>query len=208
MLIYRSGQFQAAALAGEVNFLDYNEFPLSGGLKLKFGDPIDASMWIARQNLDAWKDKPLKELKQINMDWKTMNYEQPGGTTVYATPNGNPYDNEGYYTQTTKFYGDGYDKEWNDYWDTWYKQNPIERDAEKYSNWEDMHKDVMWFDTAGCWGAPFIGQANSVTIKPDGNTVAAGNVQLNEDKSSPATVPTAASDANGALNAGGSSGVF
>ena len=125
-------------------------------------------MWNARQNLDVWKDKPLKELKQIQQNWKTEAIEV-GGTTEYVNPNGNPYDNKNYYTQTTKFYEDGYDKEWNDYWDGYYANNPIERDAQKYSDWEDMHKDVMWFDTAGCWEGAFIGAVNSVTIKPDGN---------------------------------------
>jgi UDP-galactopyranose mutase len=63
MLGYRSGQFQAAALAGEKAFRDYTP-----------NGKYSAANWTAQQTLDAWKDKSLKELKQINQNWKTGSY--------------------------------------------------------------------------------------------------------------------------------------
>ena len=74
-----------------------------------------------------WKEKPLKELKQINMDWKTTNYKK-AGEDVWANPNGNPHDNAGYYTQQTKFY-DAWSNAWNDLWAEEARLNPVERDA-------------------------------------------------------------------------------
>ena len=53
--------------------------------------------WQKKQTLEAWKAKDIKQLKQINMGWVTETYEQEG-KTVYVGPNGNPYDNEGFYT--------------------------------------------------------------------------------------------------------------
>ena len=88
MLVYRANQFQAAALAGETGF-DFMEYQD----KINWGSEI----WISRQTLDAWKDNSLKELKQINMNWKTEKYTNLG-RDFYVNPNGNPYDNQGYYT--------------------------------------------------------------------------------------------------------------
>ena len=34
-------------------------------------------------------------------------------------------------------------------------------DNEAYSTWEDMHKDVIWYDTAPCVVGPHIGDINS-----------------------------------------------
>lgn len=58
----------------------------------------------------------------------------------------------------------------NNVWDDFYALDPIKRDADNYANWEDMHTDVMWFDTAACWAGPFIGNVNSVVITPDSST--------------------------------------
>ena len=96
MLAYRAGQFQNAALAGEDGFAfrDYQD-----------NKQWSAEAWSAYQTLDAWENKPLQELKQINMNWKTTSY-QDNGQTIYVNPNGNPKDNSGYYTQSRKFYND------------------------------------------------------------------------------------------------------
>jgi hypothetical protein len=156
MLIYRSGQFQAAALAGEsgYEFRDYQD-----------NKRWSSEYWKAQQTLDVWKDKPLKELKQILSNDATDSYIKRGVTT-YTNPNGNPYDNQGYYKQSTKFYND-YMDHYNTYWDEEFAKDPIEKSQDKYSMWEDMHKDVMWFDTAACWNGNFIGQVNSVVISAD-----------------------------------------
>lgn len=80
---------------------------------------------------------------------------------VYANPNGNPYDNKGYYTQTTRAYETGFVDEYNERKEAEEKRNPIERDAILYDNWYDMHSgDIMWFDTAACWAGPFVGDTN------------------------------------------------
>jgi hypothetical protein len=193
MLIYRSGQFQAAALAGEpgYEFLNYQE-----------GAEWGAKQWTQRQTLDAWKEKGIKELKQISKNWKTDSYSD-SGTTVYTNPNGNPKDNQGYYTQDRKFYND-YMDEYNNYWADYYSKSPIDRDADEYSNWADMHKDVMWFDTAACWKGKYIGQVNDVVITPDLGT----NPQYETDLRNPPTIPNAATDANAALNGKGEAGAF
>lgn len=156
MLVYRSGQHQNAALAGDLTFLDYGN------------NKWTSNAWTEAQSLDAWKDKPLKELKQINMDWKTTKWVD-GTTTKYANPNGSPKDNVGYYTQTRKFYDEWKDS-YNSSWDEFYAKNPIERDADRYSDWADMHEGVQWFDTAACWAGPFIGDVNSVTISVDSSS--------------------------------------
>ena len=143
MLVYRSNQFQMAALAGEDNFdfLDYTP---------KY-DEYSLAAWSRRQNKDIMDEFSLKELKQIQADYKTGSYEE-AGNTVYTNPNGNPKDNVGLYTQTERFYPD-YANSANDAADEYFVgyTDPIERDAESYSNWADMHKDVLWFDTAACW---------------------------------------------------------
>ena len=83
MLIYRSNQFQLAALGGEegYKFLEYRE-----------NVQWSAEMWKARQTKAVIDDKGLKEIKQIQMDWKTGSYDEKGGP-VYTNPNGNPKDN-------------------------------------------------------------------------------------------------------------------
>lgn len=89
-------------------------------------------------------------MKQIQEDWKTMSYENE--RTIYASPNGNPYDNDGYYTQETRAYEEDYVEYYNDRVTESQKLNPIEKDEVKYDNWYDMHSgDIMWFDTAACW---------------------------------------------------------
>jgi len=124
--------------------------------------------WQLRQKLDVLSEKPLKELKQINQGWKTQKYSN-GGVDIYTDPNGNPYDNSGYYTQKTKFYSEWSDA-FNSKWAANAKLNPIERDAKKYKEWETMHDSVLWFDTAACMAGPFIGDTNSVTMAPDSNS--------------------------------------
>ena len=86
-LVFRSQQLQNAALAGMpgFEFLDYSS---NGQWKVE--------TWQKKQTLQAWNDKDIKQLKQINMGWVTETYEQEG-KTVYVGPNGNPYDNEGFY---------------------------------------------------------------------------------------------------------------
>ena len=186
MLIFRSNQFQMAALGGEAGF----EF-------LEYWDKRQwsAEIWKARQNKAAVDEKGFKEIKQIQMDWKTGSYED-SGTTVFTNPNGNPKDNEGYYREKQLFYTEYADK-YNEIWDDYYAQSPIDHDAEAYSNWAEMHEGVMWFDTAACWKGNFIGQVNEVVIAPDTSV----NTQFETDVRNPPTIPNAASDANPALNA-------
>ena len=185
MMAYRSGQYQKAALTGdaEYKFMDYTENSMLTGRQ-----------WSAKQTFDAWKDKSLKELKQINMKWKTDSYQNID-TTVWVNPNGNPKDDKGYYTQNLKFYED-YKKFYNEQWDSYYNKDPVARDAVAYSNWAEMHEDVLWFDTAACWKGRFIGDVNRVLIKPDSTT----NTQSNKDPNKTYTTPNAASNANAALN--------
>lgn len=186
MLIYRSNQFQMAALAGEegYDFLDYS-----------WNSEWTAEMWSLRQTMDVYKEKGLKELKQIQKDWKTGSYDD-AGNTVYTNPNGNPKDDEGYYTPERRFYDDWSNK-YNEIWDDHFKDNKIEQDAEQYSNWADMHEGVQWFDTAACWKGKFIGDVNSVVITPDTSV----NQQFETDLRNPPTLPTAASDADPSVNA-------
>ena len=133
------------------------------------------------------------------MDWKTGSYLD-STTTVWTNPNGNPKDNQGYYTQDRKFYNDYMDHA-NDMWDKFYAMDPIQQDAEKWSNWEEMHENVWWFDTAGCWSGNFIGAVNSVVIAPDAST----NAQLAFDPTKTYNTQTA-TDASPALNAPSDSG--
>ena len=181
MLIYRSNQFQMAALAGEegYDFLDYS-----------WNSEWTSEMWSLRQTMDVYKEKGLKELKQIQKDWKTGSYND-SGTTVYTNPNGNPKDNIGYYEPERRFYNDWSDK-YNQLWDDHFEDNKIDQDATQYSNWADMHEGVQWFDTAACWKGKFIGDVNSVVITPDTSV----NQQFDTDLRNPPTIPTAASDAD------------
>lgn len=80
-------------------------------------------------------------------------------------------------------------------WDEFYAKNPVQRDADNWNNWAEMHEGVNWFDTAACWSGPFIGAVNSVVITPDAST----NPQFNFDPSKTYN-DTPASDANPALN--------
>jgi len=128
------------------------------------------------------------------MDWKTEKYSNRG-RDFYVNPNGNPYDNSGYYTQSRKFYDD-YMTEYNNYWAEEAAKDPIARDADKWSNWSEMHDGVMWFDTAACFKGKFIGDVNAVTIAPNTSV----NTQLNADPTKSYTPVTPANDANAALN--------
>ena len=146
-LVYRSGQFQAAALAGQKSWRDYDSYNA-------------ITTWKDRQNKDVWNDKSFKELKQIEEGWVTMTYENE--RTRYATPNGNPYDNKGYFTQTVRAYDDGFVDLYNELTEEVVQRDPIERDALKYDNWYDMHNgDIMWFDTSACWEGDFVGEVNN-----------------------------------------------
>ena len=61
------------------------------------------------------------------MDWKTGFYEDDG-RIIWTNPNGNPKDNNGYYSQSRKFY-DGYMSRYNEHWQKWYDMDPVKRDA-------------------------------------------------------------------------------
>lgn len=146
-------------------------------------------------------DKGVKEIVQIENDWKTMSYEN--GQRVFANPNGNPYDNEGYYTQTHRWYDSGYDEEWNEAQKESYAMDPIERDAELYDQWYEMHSGmVMWFDTAACWKGKFIGDTTDITIRSDQNI----NSQRATDPTKTYTSGTRATDASSSYD--GSVGTF
>ncbi len=181
-LVYRSGQWQGAALAGEVAWLDYSDT-----------DKFDS--WSARQTRDVWNDKSFKELKQIESFWMTTSYEE-GGITKYTDPNGNPYDNDGYYTQKLSAYEYGLDEVYNENMAAEHSKNPIERDAEKYDNWYDMHSGgILWFDTAACWKGPFVGDTNSpvITAKSVGPTEQYP-YDLSNPPKKPSGVPSSASN--------------
>jgi hypothetical protein len=180
MLVYRSNQYQMAALAGEPGF----EFQNAAARN----NAYNAAMWAMRHNQDVMEDVSLKELKQIQMNWKTGSYED-AGNTVYTNPNGNPKDNVGYYTQKEKFY-DYYSDASNMAWDEFYSKDPIALDADKYDDWAEMHKDVMWFDTAACWKGSFIGNVNSISTTPNASV----NIQYAEDPLAAKTI-TPANDA-------------
>ena len=152
-LVYRSGQYQVAALGGKLQFHDYQDMEQWG-----------AYAWSLKNTLDVMNDKPLKELKQIQEDWKTGSYKDLG-VTKWTNPNGDPFDNKGYFTQKQRFYDD-YQNTFNKYWAEAAARNPIERDALRYEQWVEMHTDVIWFDTAACWKDSFIGDVNLATISP------------------------------------------
>jgi hypothetical protein len=187
MLVYRSNQFQSAALAGEAGFDFYDAWPKSMN--------YNSAKWGQEHLQDVLDTVSLKELKQIQMDWKTSSYEDTG-VTIYKNPNGNPKDNKGFYTQQEKFYSE-YSDAWNAAYDEFYAKDPIAIDADKYSDWEEMHSDgVVWFDTAGCWKGKFIGQVNDFSVTADVST----NPMLASDPTKTYT-SNPATDANASLNA-------
>ena len=186
MLVFRSGQYQMAALAGEAGFT-FNE----ASRDYKWTEQY----WTDSQTLDAWNNKSLKQLKQVQMDWKTGSYKD-AGNNVWVSPNGNPKDNKGFYTQKKKFYN-SYKNFANDKWDKLFADNPIQRDSKTYNDWAEMHKDILWFDTAACWKHSYIGQANKVTITPDTTF----NTQYDSDPTKTYQTVTAAATANPSLDA-------
>jgi hypothetical protein len=157
-LVMRSNQAQQAAMAGETGY-EWHSYYM----------PAAWDSWGKKQTRDVLSDKGVKEIVQIDNDWKTMSYENGG--RIYANPNGNPYDNEGYFTQTHRWYDSGYDEDWNEAQKEFYAMDPIERDAELYDQWYEMHSGtVMWFDTAACWKGKFIGDTTDIQITSDQST--------------------------------------
>ena len=179
-LVYRSGQFQDAAIAGTEAFMDYMD-----------QRSWKKEAWMLKHVTDVLNNKPLKELKQIQENWKTTKVENKGLTEWYS-PNGDPYDNKGYFTQQTKFYDD-YQNHYNQFWKDSAARDPIASDEIEYEQWEEMHTDIIWFDTAACWKSPFIGDINKVTITPKANFLAT-------DPSKPVINVTPAPTANPSLN--------
>ena len=84
-------------------------------------------------------------------------------TETYNNANGNEYSNDKlYWTQTQR-------------WDESYEKGILEKAQgtgwlqyrrDRYEDWERMHKNVLWFDTAACLNYGHIGDVNRVTIKP------------------------------------------
>lgn len=85
---------------------------------------------------------------------------------TYNNANGNIYSNDKlFWTQTQR-------------WDESYEDGIKEKAAgtgwlqyrrDRYEDWERMHKNVLWFDTAACLDGGFIGGVNKVGIKPTTN---------------------------------------
>jgi len=115
-LVMRSNQSQQAAMAGEAGYEWHSYYPSD-----------KQYLWSLKQTRDVLSDKGVKEIKQIEQDWKTNTYEN--GQRIFANPNGNPYDNEGYYTQSLRWYDSGYDEDWNEQQKELFAMDPIERDA-------------------------------------------------------------------------------
>jgi len=82
---------------------------------------------------------------------------------AYNNANGNEYDNNKlYFTQVQR-------------WDESYEDNILKDAAgtgwlqyrrDRYKDWEKMHKNVLWFDTAACLDYGHIGNVNKVGIYP------------------------------------------
>lgn len=82
----------------------------------------------------------------------------PSLKTAYGGPNGNPNDNDGFFTQKQRY--NDY-KAWADADAEARKDgNIISYDSKRYDNWEKMHDGVIWFDTKACWEGSYIGKAN------------------------------------------------
>ena len=87
-------------------------------------------------------------------DWTTVD--------AYTNANGNVFDGSQYWTQTLRF-------------DHATVEAQIEAAsgfailqwrADRYADWEKMHQNVLWFDTAACLDGGHIGKVNQITITP------------------------------------------
>ena len=137
-LVYRSGRFQERAIEGELSFYIYDE------------RTIKAALWQWKNELDVLEDKDFKDLVYIKNNWASMSYQNylnqndPNPTTRYNTPNGYPYDNQGYFTQRQRY------DSWYDWEVARYNTHQIQWDATLYDNWKTSVEDVVWFDTKPC----------------------------------------------------------
>ena len=170
-MTYRSGQLQAQALAGQREFNPYFS-------------PNSRDIWMKKNTLAVLEAKSFKDLVYIENGWTDQvittvkKYEfvtdDSTGESVdrsYDTsspmnygPQGNTED---YYTQTERF-ATFWADELEDSTEDSTPQSRVDRDAARYSEWETMHTNVIWFDTAGC-SAPWVGSANEVKATATSN---------------------------------------
>ena len=176
-LVYRSGMYQQHALAGESNypFMEY----------IDGEDP--RTLWEEKNLLDVLDQKDFKQLKFMHAGWKDTEYEyweayfenetRPnvgGGTSehpvekfrakkAWTNANGDPYDNNYYFTQTQRAKGEEVQTADRD---SRLGANRISWSQKRYDNWNTMHDGTIWFDTAGCLAGAKIGDVNAVAVIP------------------------------------------
>lgn len=156
-VIYRSGQWQRKAYAGEVIFIPFYD---------KYADD---RLWFTKNDLDVLNDVDFKDLVYLQNDWHDEIFQRAEGETFEAmNANHDHRDNTSIFTQKQRF------NEWLNYRDNKEKVcqegGEIECDNRDYENWEKLHRDVIWYDTAPCVFGPFIGQINYVAYGKSYNT--------------------------------------
>ena len=154
-LLFRSGQFQARALAGLEQFNDAR-------------DKYDSTQFAMKHYYDVLNSKSFKELKYIQEGWKDRSWTPTGFTgSVAAGPQDADY--TGYHTQTENWLTGGYQNKAESETVT-ETRTPLEVDEKKWQDWFTMHDDVVWFDTAACFSTSgqidFIGKVNAVNWNP------------------------------------------
>jgi len=140
-----------------------------------------------------WKDTTSYEMEVRNVD-ANSDYAEMWSRPVYTDANGLPSQrdsNTGYYTQTlfmdgeTETYNERLAKgDYEDHIDASYlnnnglngaynrgvvsdvRGNILSYDEARWSEWETMHDNTIWFDTGACMQGKFIGDVNKVTISP------------------------------------------
>ena len=139
-------------MAGIEQFWDYQD---------KYSSTV-FNLWDSKNQLDILKSTDFNDRVAQYFDWKneivipdlTTNFNQA------MNANDDHQDNTGFFTQTQRY------NAWNDY-----QQNElvvcaaggeIACDNRFYDNWQELHEDIIFYDTVPCMRGPFIGQANAV----------------------------------------------
>lgn len=104
--------------------------------------PNSKYLWYAKNEVDVLNEKSFKDLVYISHGWKNQVVDGKAVGPQEAS-------SDGWFTQKQRY-------------DAWAKTYPadetaeqraqreVREDAEKYKNWETMHTNVMWYDTAAC----------------------------------------------------------
>ena len=73
-VVYRSGQMQMRALSNSQYATPRDREDDNPTQFVDFYDKDSLVFYGLRQDYEIWKDKPMKEIKQIAEDWKTTTY--------------------------------------------------------------------------------------------------------------------------------------